>query len=570
MMKKLLFLLFYSASFVSCTNKSENEISMIPFESIQIGGELKERVLKNLNRLEEEKYQPGNVFLTDKQSGNWPGDTEGRTILGLVMDARASGREPKYLEEIINLIPSKLNEKGYMGVIHQGKMDEQQLSGNGWMLRGLCAYYEWKQDNKVLEYIKSIANNLYVAGKGYYSEYPVDPDFRDKNVGGESGTTNVKGTDKWILSSDIGCLFIGMDGLIHAYKYIRTAEIKDVIDEMLLKLKEIDVLKIKAQTHATLTACRGLIRYTDITGDYNYVKWAERIFNIYKEHGMTEAHGNYNWFDRFDTWTEPCAIVDSYMLAVQLWMHTENPIYKEDAELIYYNAISHGQRDNGGFGTDNCPGLAINDSCLRPRLYEAHWCCTMRGGEGLGSAVNYSAFTKNDTIYIPFLRECSLNLKIKGGKNLKLSEITSYPFESEAKFIINENAVGEVTLKLPYMTWMNDLKITCNEKKLDYKVENGFINVAGIFKSGDIIKLSFDMEVRKENTINRFNTLEAQYKYYYGPMLLGIENGTEENYSLSFEIDGKQLTPVYHKMSEKIQNVTKDKGLYSKRILFEY
>ena len=63
---------------------------------------------------------------------------------------------------------------------------------------------------------------------------------------------------------------------------------------------------------------------------------------------MTENHENYNWFDRFDTWTEPCAIIDSYLLAVQLWEHTMKPEYRDDAELIYYNGICHTQRNNGG------------------------------------------------------------------------------------------------------------------------------------------------------------------------------------------------------------------------------
>ena len=81
--------------------------------------------------------------------------------------------------------------------------------------------------------------------------------FGDKNVGGEAGTIEVRGTDKWILSSDVGCLFIGMEGLIHAYAHLKTSEVKAVIDEMFAKLREIDILKIQAQTHATLTACRG-------------------------------------------------------------------------------------------------------------------------------------------------------------------------------------------------------------------------------------------------------------------------------------------------------------------------
>lgn len=114
-------------------------------EEFVIKGDLAKRLNQNFNRLEEEKYQPEHVFLTDKESGGWPGDTEGRTILGLVMDARATGRDPKYLQTIIDLLPVHLNAEGYMGDIHPGIMDEQQLSGNGWMLRGLCEYYLWKR-----------------------------------------------------------------------------------------------------------------------------------------------------------------------------------------------------------------------------------------------------------------------------------------------------------------------------------------------------------------------------------------------------------------------------------------
>ena len=117
-------------------------ITTAQFGEISIGGELKTRVMKSFDRLEETKYQPDNVFLTDEQSGGWPGDTEGRTLLGLVMEARATGRMPKYADEIVRRIPAHLNAKGYMGEVYD-IMNEQQLSGNGWMLRALCEYYRW-------------------------------------------------------------------------------------------------------------------------------------------------------------------------------------------------------------------------------------------------------------------------------------------------------------------------------------------------------------------------------------------------------------------------------------------
>lgn len=560
---------------ISCKKDiSHVDMNLVPFESVRVNGELKDRILMNFNRLEEAKYHPDNVFLTEEESGGWPGDTEGRTILGLVMNARSSGRIPKYLKKIIDRLPSELNEKGYLGPIYEGKMNEQQLSGNGWMLRGLCEYYEWTSDTTVLKYIESISENLFIAGRGYYSDYPSDPDSRDRNVGGESGTSQVRGTDKWILSSDVGCIFIGMDGAIHAYKYTRNNQLKDVIDEMLFKLNEIDILGINAQTHAILTAARGLVRYSEITGDKSLLEWAEKIYMIYKEHGMTETHGNYNWFNRFDTWTEPCAIVDSYMLAVQLWMKTEKSQYKEDAELIYYNALSHSQRNNGGFGTDNCPGVASNDNCLRPKSYEAHWCCTMRGGEGLGYAARTSAFVKGDTLYFPFIRGCALDICLGKSDRVKITEETYYPFKNGVRFKINQNQHGVMTIKLPYMSWMDNIVITYNGEKQELAPYNGFFCMTSRFKDDDIIDMSFEMNLRKEKTINKENTNINQYKIYYGPLLLGVESSDSNivrmNQTIEFEYqDSLVLSPIYHLMNEKINNISKNKSAYFKRVLLQ-
>ena len=116
------------------------------FDRVTVGGELRQRIERNFDRLETDYYQPDQVYWTEEQSGGWPGDKEGRTILALVLDAQASGRTPLYLDELIRRLPRELNAKGYLGSILEGSADEQQLSGHGWLLRGLCEYYAWKKD----------------------------------------------------------------------------------------------------------------------------------------------------------------------------------------------------------------------------------------------------------------------------------------------------------------------------------------------------------------------------------------------------------------------------------------
>ena len=543
----------------------------VALEYIKIEGDLLKRVSMNFNRLEEEKYWPLNVYLTDKQSRGWPGDTEGRTILGLVLDAITTGRAPKYLDSILLILPTKLNEKGYMGTVYQNEMNEQQLSGNGWMLRGLCEYYIWEKDPKVLKYIQTISQNLFVAGKGYYSKYPIDPGLRKKEVGEMVGS-NQGTTNGWMLSSDVGCLFIGMDGAIQAYSITKDPKLKEVIDEMIARFYQIDFVKVKAQTHATLTGLRGLIRFAEITDDFKYLEKVEKVWFLYKQYGMTENFENYNWFCRYDTWTEPCAIVDSYMIAVKLWQYTENLKYLEDAELIQYNAIAHTQHKNGGFGLDICPNS--KQPFLNVKANEAHWCCTMRGAEGLSNMANNAYFIKSDTLIIPFLSTNTLNIN----DDIIIKQQTEYPQKGNVSFEIQkiDSKISCVNISF-HSRFMKNPVLKINGQSGQVVIKNDFIILNRKLKANDKIELNFENVLRFENAINRENIGNHSRKVMFGPLVLGFESiksisidqystlsNNKDEFSIKSGVNKFILTPVYHLMDPK---VWKDSG-YQKQILF--
>ena len=139
--------------------------------------------------------------------------------------------------------------------------------------------------------------------------------------------------NNWLLSSDVGCDFIFMDGVVQAYGLFPSDDLKEVVDEMIESFLKIDLVNIKAQTHATLTGIRALVRYFKITGNQRFLLEAEKRYQLYRKLGMTENYENFNWFGRPE-WTEPCAIIDSYMVAVQLWQYTQKPEYLEDAQFL--------------------------------------------------------------------------------------------------------------------------------------------------------------------------------------------------------------------------------------------
>ena len=57
--------------------------------------------------------------------------------------------------------------------------------------------------------------------------------------------------------------------------------------------------------------------------------------------------------------------------------------------------MGYAQRSNGGFGCDECIGSETAGVFLSTleNIYEAFWCCSMRGAEGLANAARLSVLS---------------------------------------------------------------------------------------------------------------------------------------------------------------------------------
>jgi hypothetical protein len=383
--------------------------------TIEPVGELAERLALNLGRLSAECYRPETIYRMD-QAG-WPGDWEGRTILALVSLWNALGTKPAYLDPIMESLQEHLNAEGYLGPVSDGRFDEQRLSGHNWLVRGLCEYWLRTGDNAIRDIILRITKNLYLPLTGQYRTYPVDPDLRAE-IGSYGGTISVE-SGRWRLSTDIGCAYMCLDALSQVYELFRLPEVLALLDEMIGNFTAIDFVGAHMQTHATLSATRGILRLAEALKDVDnaasarYLAAGRRIFQLYLDRGMTENYANFNWFGRPDTWTEPCAIVDSMMAALSLFRLTKEQQYLTLANRIWYNALGYAQRPNGGYGTDSCVGPA--GDILRPSgdgISEAFWCCTMRGSEGLRARAMHSVLERVDNgaveLWLPFATDVNI------------------------------------------------------------------------------------------------------------------------------------------------------------------
>ena len=336
--------------------------------------ELNERIKLNRDRLSESYYDIDNVF---PKESSWPGDKEGRALLAFVCHYKMSGVKMPCMDQMIDKIPEITENNMFFGAPSGEILFEQQLSGHSWYLRGLCEYYEQFTDKRALKYLDQTFDKLYRPTMGRFSSYPIE---RTDISGGVDGHS-CEELNGWRLSTDIGCAFLSIDGLSHYYKITKNPDAKLLLEEMADCLDKIDIYNLEAQTHSTLTAARGFMRMYEITDEIAWLEKAEKIFRLYVEKGMTYTYQNFNWFKKGDTWTEPCAIVDSIMLAGMLYKATAKEEYRIYASRIYFNGLASAQRPNGGAGTDTTVSDTTHE--LKLSMYEAPFCCSMRLAEGL-------------------------------------------------------------------------------------------------------------------------------------------------------------------------------------------
>ncbi len=342
--------------------------------------QLQERIDLNFKRLNDDIYQINNIF--QPESYSWQGDWEGRALLAFVCLYRLTGKEIPCMHQMVSLLEDKTGGKGYFGNKAGDIANEQQLSGHSWYLRGLIAYDKEFPSDKVKGYMKNTFRELYKKATECYAVYPLDQGSSE--AGGVSGERRgVLGC--WELSTDIGCAFMAVDGVSDYYEYTGDADAKRLLEIMIDVCMRFDRLSSRAQTHATLSAARGILRFYRCTGEKKYLEYSKKLLELYEKDGMTLTYENYNWFLR-PRWTEPCCIIDSLILSVELYRVTEEEHYLTLARRILHNGMAFCQRSNGGAGTDSC--VTEDEAYLyTQKTYEAYFCCTMRFSEGLVCAL---------------------------------------------------------------------------------------------------------------------------------------------------------------------------------------
>lgn len=495
--------------------------------------DIQKRIFLNRARLKDKIYCHPQAFF---EGNDWPGDRIGRAMLALcchykfTQSSLKKAKLKKQLDDIVLNLDKYLNIELYFGDVFDGFVNEQQLSGNSWFLRGLCEYYEITSNPLVLKYIVAVVENLFNKVKNAYQSYPLS----NRVLGLMIGSLDEKERNGWLTSTDIGCAYIMIDGITHAYQILKDESLKLAIEELIESFVKIDYVGKKFQTHATLTCARGILRFYKITNEKKYLTYAIEIFENYQKFGMTLSYSNYNWFGCVDSWSEPCAIVDSQILAIKLFWETKNFEYVKLVNRIFFSALMPSQRSNGGAGCDCC--LSDKNSILKSHIYEGFCCCTMRYAEGLKVALQENVLIEKDDITILRLQSekivnDELNLEINGsfqnGNQINISIKNDKPqnlyiyFPAQAKlssnckfvkkncFMVFENIQNQkikINFEIDFcketlfdksILFVGD-EICTNKQNMKKRQKNVFL-----FEGKEFSKILNSVEIKKENDLKK-------------------------------------------------------------------
>lgn len=516
--------------------------TLLPLGDFVPAGDLRRRAELNLTRLQEPPFR-FDAMLHSNTAQEAPGDWPGRAVLALSLLGQALRIEPLHLEEIIARLPSALNARGYIGAVHApGTADENQVGGHNGLLRGLCEYYLWKRDPRALAIIRSVVSNLMVPTRPLYAAYP-DHKLAALADGRPIGLT-VKNDGAWIgLSTDIGTVFFTLDGLTQAYTLDPTPALRGLIETMIARYTELDVQKIGAQTHSTLSTLRGIFRWwQEVDPRPELLALVRTRYALYRDVAETEHFANYNWFGRPE-WTEACGVVDSFLLAVQLWQATAEAAYLTTAHRIYFNALSYAQRPNGGFGCDLCVGAAGRlHLAPHPKIFEAPWCCSMRGAEGLVRAglANVAVDAPTGKLWSLFYFDGDATARFADGE-LTLRCTSEYPHTGRITWRVLAHTAPKPTPRhwhffIPPGVNATAMSLTHAGRTVALKAAAGFDSATLVLQAGDELTLTFPLALRAQQPGHA--AIPAGYhRFFHGPLLLGSERSERDIAALQTDTD---------------------------------
>ncbi len=293
----------------------------------------------------------------------------------------------------------------------------------------------------------------------------------------------------------------------------------------------------------------GMADVAALTGDTAYIHAIDRIWDnivskkLYITGGIGatnngEAFGNNYELPNMSAYAETCAAIGNVYVNYRLFLlHGESKYYDVLERTLYNGLISGVSLDGGKFFYPN-PLESMGQHQRQPWFGCA--CCPSNICRFIPSLPGYVYAVKDRNLYVNLFLANSATMKV-GGKEVKLSQETQYPWNGDIALKIENNRAGRFNLKIRIPGWVqgrpvpSDLyeysdgkrpsySVLVNGKKADAQLEkDGYYTINRAWKKGDVVSIHFDMDVRTVRANNKVVADRGQIAVERGPLVYCAE-----------------------------------------------
>ena len=325
-------------------------------------------------------------------------------------------------------------------------------------------------------------------------------------------------------------------------------------------------MKVIEQTEAVGHAVR-------VTGDASYVRALDRIWEnvaakkLYITGGIGalargEAFGGDYDLPNMTAYNETCASIGNDYWNHRMFLLHADAKYIDVMERTLYNGLISGvSLDGKGFFYPN--PLESNGQHKRSPWFGVA-CCPGNITRFIASVPGYAYAQKKDALYINLFMSNNAEIKMDGGRNVKLAQKTNYPWDGNVRIAIDPESRGRFAVHVRIPGWArgevaaSDLYrlgemtsppvvVMVNGKSVPIQLEKGYAAIAREWKKGDTIELRLPMEVMRVTANNQVASDRGRVALQRGPIVYAAEwadnpNGRVRNLVLP---DSEKLTAEF-------------------------
>lgn len=258
-----------------------------------------------------------------------------------------------------------------------------------------------------------------------------------------------------------------------------------------------------------------------------YLEYAEAFWDMVTTHHTYITGGNSEWehfgkddildAERTNCNCETCNSYNMLKLSRELFKITHDSKYMDFYETTYYNSILSSQNPETGMTTYFQP-MATGYFKVYSTRWDKFWCCTGSGMENFTKLGDTIYMHEGNTLYVNLYQSSTLNWE---DQNVTIVQKTSIPESDTASFTITGSGSLDLRFRIP--DWTSAMTAAVNGKAYAYKTVDGYAQITGDFKSGDVVELTIPAEVRAYALPDAPTT----YGFKYGPLVLSAELGKE-------------------------------------------